>query len=389
MRTMHPVLKRGGLFWDRELLPVRTYEERFARIQSAIAASGDDAWLIFGDVERYGGLAWFSNFLPRTRSAIALVPRSGAPTLLISVGLRDVPAAKTLTWIDDVRPFSRLPRSLVDLIRERQFASSRLGIAGVEEMLAIKDWSEIESALPEVTWAARTDDVALMRARKDDSEFSALRRVAGAVSEGLDLCAGLLRPGVDIRVALSRVERTIRKSAAEDVRILQASGPQTGVALRPLANRTLRQGDTVMLYIAAAVQRYWAEEARTFVLGEASPKLRDLAKRGAAALDAMAQLTGEGVESDLLARAAGNALGDGVADESAKAYGYGSGVGLDAAEFPVICIGSRQRTPTRGALALRVIAHEDGAGLALAQTIQCVDGNVQRHGSPGLFELPC
>ncbi len=43
MRTMHPVLKRGGLFWDRELLPPACYAERLTRIRSPIAESGDDA----------------------------------------------------------------------------------------------------------------------------------------------------------------------------------------------------------------------------------------------------------------------------------------------------------------------------------------------------------
>ena len=75
MRTMHPVLKRGGLYWDQELLPPACYAKRLARIKTLISESGDDAWLLYGDVERYGYVAYFSNFLPRTRSAMALVPR--------------------------------------------------------------------------------------------------------------------------------------------------------------------------------------------------------------------------------------------------------------------------------------------------------------------------
>ena len=37
MRTVHPVLKRGGLFWDRDMLPVQAYRERYGRMQEAIA----------------------------------------------------------------------------------------------------------------------------------------------------------------------------------------------------------------------------------------------------------------------------------------------------------------------------------------------------------------
>ena len=387
MHTMHPVLKRGGLFWDRELLPPRAFGERFARIQAEIAASGDDAWLIYGDVERYGALAWFSNFLPRTRSASALVPASGPPTLLIAVGLRDVPAAKTLTWVDDVRPFARLPRTLASVIRERGLESARIGLACVEELLSIKDWNEIVSAVPGALFVTRTNEVAALRANKDECEFAALRQAAEVVSGALDLCEGLLKPGVNLRVALSQVERHARAHAAEDVRIMQAAGRNASIALRPLEDHELRDGDIVMVYVAAEAQRYWAEEARTFVLGIASPNLRRLASRAMAALDAMTERASAGNSVGALASAADIALDAAHLRDAAGGYGYGSGVGLDLAEAPFIARDGDERLPERGALALRVIAHENGAGIALARTVHFRGDARESFGKPGLVEI--
>ena len=191
--------------------------------------AGDDAWLVYGDVETYGALAWFSNFLPRTRAAVALVPREGAPTLLLSVGLRDVPAAKTLTWVEDVRPFSRLPRTLVGLIEEKSLQSARLGLASVEELLPVKDWNEITKALPKVRFANRTRELSALRTVKDDCEIEAVRRVANIVSGALDQFAGALKPGVAMREATARIEHFLRANAAEDVRIMVAAGEQAGV----------------------------------------------------------------------------------------------------------------------------------------------------------------
>ena len=94
MQTLHPVLKRGGLFWDRQLLPEEVFRGRLARVQAAIAASGDAAWLIYGDAQRYGHLAYVTHFLPRLRAALAIVPREGDPTLLAQIGSRDVPASR-------------------------------------------------------------------------------------------------------------------------------------------------------------------------------------------------------------------------------------------------------------------------------------------------------
>jgi Xaa-Pro aminopeptidase len=92
VQTQHSVLKRGGLYWDREALPPSLYEDHLKQVQAAIAEAGDDAWIMYGDAQRYGAVAYTSHFLPRARSAIVLVPRSGEPTLLASVGARDVPA---------------------------------------------------------------------------------------------------------------------------------------------------------------------------------------------------------------------------------------------------------------------------------------------------------
>jgi Xaa-Pro aminopeptidase len=378
MRTMHPVLKRGGLYWDRDLLPPRAYEARFARIQARIGAAGDDAWLVFGDVERYGSLAYFSNFLPRTRSALALVPRSGAPSLLISVGQRDVPAAKTLTWIDDVRPFTRLPRTLVALIEEKGLSRARIGLVSVEELLSVKDWSDIAAALPGVQWTRCTDDLAALRASKDEWEREALRRVADVVAGGLDLCASLLKPGRAMRHVTADIERHIRAHAAEDVRILCAGGPQTGIALRPPDDRVLQSGDVVMLYVAAEVQRYWAEAARTFVLGRARPELRVLADRCAEALAAMHAAAQIGAPAARLAEAAEAALADTALTLAARSYGFGNGIGLDAEETPVIRSENSGTLAKDSALALRVIAHADGMGVALGESIFVADGKTEQ-----------
>ena len=387
MRTVHPVLKRGGLYWDRDLLPPSGYDARFHRIQAEVAKSGDDAWLVYGDVERYGTLAYFSNFLPRTRSAVALVPREGAPTLLISVGARDVPAAKTLTWIDDVRPFTKLPRTLVGLIEERSLQRARIGLVSVDELLPIKEWSEIVKALPDLKTVSRTADMNALRASKDAHEIEAIRRAARIVAESLDVCARALAPGKLMREALSQAERHIRANAAEDVRLMAASGEQTGLSMRPLDSRILKAGDSIMVYVAAEVQRYWAEAARTFVLGAASDAQRALATQADAALAAMRNAASKGAPVKSLADAAEKALADPALLASARSYGFGNGVGLDLDETPYVTSESTLTIADNSTLALRIIGHANGLGIAAGETILVRSGQTERLiASPSLVE---
>src|SRR5262245_63971938 len=52
-----------------------------------------------------------SDLFPKVRGGIGIVPRSGPISLLLNIGSRDVPFAKSLTWLDDVRASAQLGRS--------------------------------------------------------------------------------------------------------------------------------------------------------------------------------------------------------------------------------------------------------------------------------------
>lgn len=368
MRTMHPVLKRGGLFWDEALLPRTCYAERFARIKAAIAAAGDDAWLVYGDVERYGHVAYFSNFLPRTRSALALVPRDGEPSLLVSVGQRDIPAAKTLTWIDDVRPFSNLPDRLIALIHDKGLAKGRFGLVGVEEAMPFGDWTPVAAALPEAQWQTRTGLMAGLRQGKDHWELAALRRSAGAVAAAFDAVPPIIHAGLTTRRLAAFVDRELRRRAAEDVRVLVATGGANGKSLRPASDVVVQDGDWVMLYVAAEVQRYWAAAARTFVLGGASRVLHPLAERVCSALSAMRAAAVPGAVLAQLVAIADDRLGDTALRASASAHGYAHGIGLDLEEAP-LHIADDRPLPADASLVLQIIGRERDFAIALGETI--------------------
>lgn len=369
MRTMHSVLKRGGLYWDRDLLPAAAYEARLKRLQAAIAESGDEAWLLFGDVERHGNVVYATNFMPRVRSALAFVPKSGAPVLLANIGLRDVPAAKTITWVDDVRPFGRLPKDLKVLIEEKRLSRSPIGVCGFEELLPVADWTAIEQGLPGVRWQNRDDTLRILRASKETWEIEAIRRAGVMADSALATAPSLLRPGTTMRQAVAAIDRHVRQLGAEDARYLIGSGAQAGVSLRPVDDRVLVPGDTVVLSMMVQAQRYWAETARTFVLGKAPAPLAALYDSATATLGVLRGAARPGTKMGAIAAAAANALGDRALAGTAGAYGFGHGIGLDAEEAPVLRDGGADVVASDATLALRVILHGSGLGVAVAQTV--------------------
>ncbi len=369
MQTQHQVLKRGGLYWDRELLPRDVFERRFAAVEAALAASGDDAWLIYGDAQGYGDIAFVSHFLPRLRSVLGLIVKDGAPSLLANVGLRDIPASKTLTWFEDVRPFSRLPQEAVKLLRERGLDSAKIGLVGVRGALPVAEWDAIASELPNVAWSGRDDAFRALRARKDDAEFTAIAHAADVLGAGLRVAREALRAGTTMREAAARIDRELRLGAAEDVRILAASGPQCGVALRPVDDRTLETGDAVMLFVAVEVQRHWAAAGQTYALGPASAALRALATAASDAVDAMQGALRPGGAIAEVAAAAERALADDELVRRARPYGFGHGIGLDLEEAPRIVRDAAERAGDASAFALHAVVHRGGIGAAAGRTV--------------------
>ena len=145
----------------------------------------------------------------------------------------------------------------------------------------------------------------------------------------------LLKPGVAMREATARIEHFLRANAAEDVRIMVAAGEQAGVSLRPADDRALRAGDSVLLYVAAEAQRYWAEGARTYVLGAASEAQKRLVAQAEQALTMMRANMALGAGAATIAKMGEMTLTDAALRASARGYGLGNGIGLDAAQAPV------------------------------------------------------
>ncbi len=376
MQTLHTVLKRGGLVWVQEDVPPSIFPPRLARVQQAIAAAGHDAWLVYGDAYRYGDVAYLTHFLPRVRGVLLLVPRAGDPTLLVAVGSRDIPAAKTLTCVADVRPYTRLPGEAVKLIRERGLADKRLGLVGVEELMAVGDWEQIRASLPDARWEPAGDAIGQLRVAKDQIELDVMRQAAAIVRDALKAAEQALRPGMTERELLAVVDREMRRGRAEDARCLVASGPRASVSLRLPDDRALEAGDVLLLHLAAEYQRYWAEAGQTFVLGQTDADTRALADTAQRAVDAMASAARPGVPAGALADAARAALTDVESLLSPQhatlstSYGLAHGLGLDVEEPPFARVGETAPLGAGNALALHVVLHgRDGHGALAEQTI--------------------
>ena len=74
----HSVLKRGCSTWDPTQVPQTEFHSRLDVVRREMARQSLDALVIYGDNYSFADLCYLTNYFPKVRGGIAVVPREGA-----------------------------------------------------------------------------------------------------------------------------------------------------------------------------------------------------------------------------------------------------------------------------------------------------------------------
>ena len=368
METLHSVLKHGAMYSDWNAFPPSLFVERLATTKRAIRDSGDAAWIVYGDAQNYGELAYLTHFLPRLRSSLVLITPDGEPVLLTCVGSRDIPAMQVLTWVTDIRPYWRLPEDLAQFLADAGLTNSRIGLVGVRESMPIGEWDAIRGKVPGVQWTFRDAEFGEVRT-PDEATARAIRHAASVVDEGLRAAMTFFRERPTFRAASAEVERIVRRLAAEDVRILVGGAPQNGYQLRPPDDAPIPAEQSVPIVLACEVQRCWAEGATTIPGNANRPQVRHLAETAERALSTMVATVTPRARAHSVWDAAMRSLDEPNLRACAAAYGMGHGIGLDANEEPEIAADGAGSFASCSGVALHVVLLHDQDSAAAGTTL--------------------
>jgi Xaa-Pro aminopeptidase len=359
----HSVLKRGCSTWNPNEVPRAEFESRLAAARKAMVERGLDALVIYGDNYSFADLCYLTNYFPKVRGGIAVVPRDGALSLLLNIGSRDIPFAKTLTWVDDVRASNQVGGAGAELVKEKGLAKARIGLVDSGRGFPLPQLEEMRRALPDVRWVDEDALFEPMRLKKNALEVNALReagRVLRAVCEGAEK---FIKPGRKEYEIVADIDRLARDAGAEDIRILAGE--------RRLQPPSFKQSATVgshwAVYLAVQHERYWAEAGRTYILsGDA--KLQGAYRKAQDIVAGMAAELKPGNPAAAVDNAARRQLGEFYA--GAAVYGLGNGLGLNQWEAPFLNESDAREVGARSvgakdlaenmALALRVVFESEG-----------------------------
>jgi Xaa-Pro dipeptidase len=325
----HSVLKRGCSTWDKQKMPEAEFQSRLDAVRREMTQQNLNALVIYGDNYSFADLCYLTNYFPKVRGGIGIVPRSGPISLLLNIGSRDVPFAKSLTWVADVRASGQLGRDGAKLLEEKKLSRAKIGLIDSGKGFPLPELEELQGSLPQVEWRSCRSMLERMRLQKSERELSALGGAGRLLNEIGDRAEDFIKPGRKEYEIIADIDKAARDKGAEDIRILAGEK-----RLQPPSFKmTARVGNHWAVYLAIQHDRYWVETGRTYVLS-GNAELESAYERAREVVAQMATQLKPGASVAAVDGTARQQLGEFYA--SASSYGLGNGIGLNPWEPPFL-----------------------------------------------------
>jgi Xaa-Pro dipeptidase len=327
--SRHSVLKRGCSTWDQQAMPQAEFQSRLDALRQKMARQDLDGVVIYGDNYSFADLCYLTNYFPKVRGGITAVPRNGPLSLLLNIGSRDVPFAKTLTWVEDVRASNFVGRDGAKLLEEKGLSRAKIGLVDSGHGFPLPQLEEMKAALPGVDWKINHALFQQMRLQKSDRELAALQGAGRVLAEICDGARAFIKHGRKEYEVIADIDRLARDRGVEDIRILAGER-----RLQPPGSKmSASVGNHWAAHLAIQHDRYWVEAARTYVLsGDA--KLQAAYRKAQEIVAQMAAQLKPGSAVATIDETARKQLGEFYA--TASVYGLGNGIGLDQWEAPFL-----------------------------------------------------
>lgn len=286
------------------------------RLRESMAGAGVEA-LFVSDIYN---VQWLTGFTGS--SGYALVTAKDA--VFITDSRYTIQAGQEVKGLDVV--WFQRPQTLEGFIAEN---AARIGAKRVafETSISYATWKSWTEKMPEIEWSPAPDILKSLRMIKTAEEVEKIKVACGITDACLEHLSRMMQPGVseyDIQLDL---EFFIKRQGAEVAFApTVVSGPNSAKPHGKAGERKLEVGDFVTIDLGAKKDGYCSDITRTFVIGEASDRHKEVygqvLKAQVAAVEALKVGTPAN-EPDKLSR---EILGD-----LAQYFGHGLGHGLGRA----------------------------------------------------------
>lgn len=182
--------------------------------------------------------------------------------------------------------------------------------------------------------------VAVLRRQKTAAEIATMRRACQIASAAFEHATTVIRVGVRESEVGWALERFMREAGGEGIKAnhVIASGPRSALPHGRATDRVLERGDLITLDIGAVVDGYMSDMTRTFAIGAADARQREVYEwvREAQAM-ALGMVRPGAIAQEIDAAVRAYFAERGVAD--AFVHTLGHAIGMEAHEYPRLAPG--------------------------------------------------
>jgi Xaa-Pro aminopeptidase len=264
VQTMQPTLLVGPADWDPARMPRDEFLARATALWRGAPAAGGA--IVYGDRAHHAELAYLTGFTPRLEAALALIPRVGAPRLLVGGGVNMLPAAQPLTFIDNLLPLRNVGTTVAQWAREQRGGGRPVLIGGALMPYPLR--RQLDEALADDAGpiADKTSELWTLMRRKSARELAAIRAACTTLGAAVTAMGEAHRSGAGATATILAGEHAAHRRGGQDVRTLFSV--DGGRSLRPFEVLVEHAIDPLQVYVAARQLGYWAEG---FAVVTASP----------------------------------------------------------------------------------------------------------------------
>ena len=205
-------MRRGLMEWDADEIPLAMLQGRVHRLQTAMAAAGQDAMILYTNFVRSGAVSYLTAFSPYWADGILLVPRTGEPVFATTLSKR------VGSWIQSVKPIGETVTSPAPgtVVGQRLLASGDIRRIAILELDAFPSglYGELAACLPGIEIVDGSEVFAGARARLDDVERRLLETASTMAQGALDRLQ--FDTAADVGHAVGAVEEYARAHGAEE-----------------------------------------------------------------------------------------------------------------------------------------------------------------------------
>lgn len=272
-----PDLPGGCRLAPRMAVALEEYQERLSRTREWMRSHGVDL-LLLSQPEHYN---WLSGYEPTSAFYFQalVVPVSDDAPLTQLCNRTELALCEETCWVGDIRTvwtYEDQTASLLEVLHERGLdGAGRIGLNLSSYHLKPRYALELMRALPDAEMVDVCEALDDLRLVKSPAEIALLRKAAHVADAGVAAGIDAIRAGVLDFDVMAAIQAAVAHGGGEFPAyptLVDARGTLHGTPV----GRVLGEGDVVYLEVSGVVRRYHCNISRTVVVGEPSPRIREL-----------------------------------------------------------------------------------------------------------------